>query len=235
MSQARDELNLAAAHDYAAMDEAGLVRHAKAGDRGAFRAIMQRWNQRLYRIARAIVGSDDEAEDVLQEAYLHAFAGIREFRGEAGLLTWLTAITLNEARGRLRKRRPTVDIDVMNEAEVRIIPFPGRALPLDPEAEAERSQARLLLERAIDLLPPDFRVVFILREIEGCSVEAVAAQLNLKPQTVKTRLFRARHLLRQGLEQKLSAGMGGVFPFLGMRCNRIADRVLARLADAAAG
>jgi RNA polymerase sigma-70 factor (ECF subfamily) len=217
-----------AARDYAAMDEAGLVAHAQAGDREAFRAIMQRCNQRLFRVARAVVHDNEEAEDVLQEAYLRAFAGFGAFRRESGLLTWLTAIVLNEARGRLRKRRPTVEIEQMDKMDMRVIPFPGAAP--DPEAEAARSEARHLLEAAIDRLPPDFRIVFILREIENCSVRDAAIQLEIKPQTVKTRLFRARALLRQDLEHRLVAGMGGVFPFLGARCARVADRVLEKLA-----
>jgi RNA polymerase sigma-70 factor (ECF subfamily) len=214
-----------AALDLAGMAEAVLVRHAKAGDREAFRAIMQRCNQRLYRVARAVVGSDDEAEDVLQESYLHAFAGIAEFRGEAGLLTWLTAITLNEARGRLRKRRPMVDLDDMDKTNV--VPFPGA--PADPESEAGRAEIRELLEASIDSLPPDFRVVFILREIEGCSVEETAAQLGINAATVKTRLFRARRLLREALERKFVTGLSAAFPFLGARCAAISDRVLERM------
>lgn len=214
-----------AALDLARMDEAGLVRHAKAGNREAFRAIMQRCNQRLFRVARAVVGNDDEAEDVLQESYLHAFTGIAEFRGEAGLLTWLTAITLNEARGRLRKRRPMLDLDIVDKTN--IVPFPGA--PADPECEAGRAETRELLEASIDNLPPDFRVVFILREIEGCSVEETAAQLGINPATVKTRLFRARRLLREGLERKFVTGLSGVFPFLGARCAATSDRVLERM------
>jgi RNA polymerase sigma-70 factor (ECF subfamily) len=217
------------ARDYAAMDEGALTAHARRGDREAFRAIMQRCNQRLFRVARALAGSDDEAEDVLQEAYLHAFAGIGDFRGEAGLLTWLTAITLNEARGRLRKHRPQVDLAVMDDTGSRIIPFPGMAVNADPEAETQRSETRRLLESAMDSLPPDFRIVFILREIEGCGVEETARQLGLKPQTVKTRLFRARRLLRRHLERTFANGLTGVFPFLGPRCAAICARVLARL------
>ncbi len=213
--------------DYQGMDEAALAARAKSGDHEAFRTIMQRCNQRLFRVARAVVGNDDEAEDVLQESYLRAFAGIAAFRGEAGLLTWLTTITLNEARGRLRKRRPTVDLNEMDEMQARIIPFPGAAP--NPEAEAARSEVRQLLEKAIDALPEDFRVVFMLREVEGCSVEETAAQLKLKPQTVKTRLFRARRLLREAMERKFLTSMGQVFPFMGARCTRIADRVLERL------
>jgi RNA polymerase sigma-70 factor (ECF subfamily) len=215
--------------DYAAMAEEALLRHAQSGDREAFRAIMQRCNQRLFRVARAVVNSDEEAEDVLQDAYLKAFAGIGHFRGEAGLMTWLTAITLNEARGRLRRRRPTASLDVMEDAGVRVVPFPGLSESADPEAEAARFEVRRLLEQAIDTLSEDFRIVFMLREVEGCSVEETAAQLGLNPQTVRTRLFRARQSLRQELVLKISSGMEGVFPFLGVRCARIADQVLERL------
>jgi RNA polymerase sigma-70 factor (ECF subfamily) len=212
-----------AALDFARMDEAVLVNHAKAGNREAFRAIMQRCNQRLFRVARAVVGNDDEAEDVLQESYLRAFAGIADFRREAVLLTWLTAITLNEARGRLRKRRPMLDLDIVDKTN--IVPFPGT----DPESEAGRAETRELLEASIDSLPQDFRVVFILREIEGLSVEETAAQLGINPATVKTRLFRARRLLREGLERKFVTGLAGVFPFLGARCAAISHRVLERM------
>jgi len=214
--------------NYASMTDELLIRLVRAGDREAFRAIMQRCNQRLFRVARAVVGNDDEAEDVVQEAYLKAYAGIRDFRGEASLATWLTAITLNEARGRLRMRHPTTDIDAMDET--RVISFPGLTEAADPEEEAARSGARRLLERAIDNLPGEFRIVFMLREIEGCSVEETVEQSGLNPQTVRTRLFRARRLLRAELEKTISSGMNGVFPFLGPRCARVTERVLARLA-----
>ena len=166
---------------------------------------------------------------MLQDSYLRAFAGIAAFRGEAGLLTWLTSITLNEARGRLRKQRLTVELTDMDELGARIIPFPGATVAADPEAEAARSQTRRLLEKAIDALPHDFRIVFIMRGVEGCSVEETALHMGLKPQTVKTRMFRARKLLREGLEQELLTGVSSVFPFLGARCARITERVLERL------
>lgn len=217
-----------AALNYQAMTEELLLRQVQAGDREAFRTLMQRCNQRLFRVARAVVGNDDEAEDVVQEAYLRAFAAIGDFRGQSSLATWLTTITLNEARGRLRSRRPTMDIDAMDN--LRVIPFPGLAEALDPEEEAARAGTRRLLERAIDGLPDEFRIVFMLREIEGCSVEETADQLDLNPQTVRTRLFRARQLLRAELEKTISSGIGGVFPFLGARCSRITERVLERLA-----
>src|SRR6185437_6011511 len=109
--------------DYATLDDHALVACVRNGERAAFGAIMQRCNQRLFRVARAVIGNDSEAEDVLQESYLRAFSALGEFRGEAGLATWLTAIVLNEGRGRLRRRIPIMDIEIMDET--RIIPFPG--------------------------------------------------------------------------------------------------------------
>ena len=211
------------------LDEPDLAELAAAGDRRAFHAIMKRYNQRLFRVARAVVGSDEEAEDVLQTAYLSAFAKIAMFRGEASLLTWLTTITLNEARGRLRKRRPTLDLTMLDQAADRIVPFPGAVQSADPEAEAGRAQVRAMLEVAIDSLPTDFRTVFMLREIEGYSVEETAAQLGIPQATVKTRLFRARRQLRRAFESRFVAELNQLFPFLGLRCDRICDQVLVRL------
>jgi RNA polymerase sigma-70 factor (ECF subfamily) len=215
--------------DYAAMPEKVLLRQAQTGDREAFRAIMQRCNQRLFRVARAVVGNDDEAQDVLQDAYLRAFSAIGEFRGEASLATWLTAITLNEARGRLRRRRPTTDLSAMDDIGNRIIPFPNLTEIPDPESETVRAEMRRFLEQAIDSLPEDFRLVFMLRDVEGCSVEETAMQLDVNPQTVRTRLFRARQLLRHNLIVKFAGNMEGVFSFQGARCASITERVLEQL------
>jgi RNA polymerase sigma-70 factor, ECF subfamily len=219
----------ATARNYTTIDEVELVRWAKGGDREAFRAIMRRCNQRLFRVARAVVGSDHEAEDVLQEAYLRAYAALDSFRGQSALSTWLTTIVLNEARGRLRKRRRTVELDVMDQPESKVIPFPGMATELDPETEAMRAETRRVLEHAIDELPEAFRVAFMLHEVEGCSIEETAMQLGVKPETVKTRLFRARRLLRKNLEGSLSTELAGAFQFLGPRCDKLTEAVLARL------
>ena len=220
-----------AARDYAALAEADLAAFARAGDREAFRAIMQRCNQRLFRIARAVTGDDGEAEDVLQEAYTRAFAAIAGFRGEAGVATWLTRIVLNEAHGRMRSRRATVDIDEVEAAQVsaRVLPFPGRNGPDNPEADAARAQVRRILEHAVDDLPEPFRLVFMLREVEELSVEETAAHLGIRPETVKTRLHRARRRLREALDTKLADVMVGAYPFLGARCERITQAVLQRL------
>lgn len=217
--------------DYAALDQADLVRQAQAGDHEAFRAIMQRGNQRLFRIARGVVGDDAEAEDVLQEAYARAFAAIGGFRGEANVLTWLTRIVLNEAHDRMRRRRPTVELNQIEQAQsqAEVIPFPNAFGAGSPEIDAARMQIRGLIERAVDDLPPSFRMVFIMRDIEECSTEETAANLHLKPETVKTRLHRARRLLRQALDAQVGVSMVGVFPFLGARCARITEAVLERL------
>lgn len=218
--------------DYAAVTDGQLAALARNGDRGAFRTIMQRCNQRLYRLARSVVHDDNEAEDVLQEAYARAFAAIGRFRGESSLFTWLSQITLNEARGRLRKRRPTVALDALEAAQERgaqLIMFPRSGAAASPESEAARAETRRLIEAAVEELPEPFRVVFVMRAVEECSVEETAAQLGLLPETVKTRLFRARKLLRKTLSTKLVSSMTEAFPFLGERCQRITEAVLARL------
>jgi RNA polymerase sigma-70 factor (ECF subfamily) len=224
---------MAALHalDYLGLPEIELVARARTGEREAFRAIMTRCNQRLFRIARAVVRDEAEAEDVLQEAYTRAFAAIGGFRGEAGIATWLTRIVLNEAHGRLRRRRETVDLDVLEAAEpgAQLLAFPGTARSEDPEADAARAQIRRILERAVDALPEPFRLVFILREVEELSVEETAAHLGLKAETVKTRLHRARRRLREALDAQLADVMVGAYPFLGARCERITQAVLERI------
>ena len=221
------------ARDYAALEDAALVALVRAGDREAFRQVMRRCNQRLYRVVRGVVDDDAEAEDVVQEAYVHAYANIGGYRGEASLATWLARIALNEAYGRLRRRRQTMDIERFDAAAnepARVLPFPNRFGGEDPVAAAAREQIRRLLEHAVDELPEAFRMVFVLREIEGCSVEETAQMLGLRGETVKTRLHRARRLLRGALHDNVASALGDAFPFLGARCERMTEAVLARLA-----
>lgn len=218
--------------DYASIDDGGLVALVQGGDRGAFRQIMQRCNQRLYRVVRGVVDNDAEAEDVVQEAYVHAFEKIGSFRGDASIATWLTRIALNEAYGRLRKRRQTVHIehvDVLAQMPGKVVMFPNQFGGEDPAAAAARQQLRHMLECAVDGLPESFRIVFVLREIEGCTVEETATALDIRPETVKTRLHRARRLLRKALQENVSTALTDAFPFLGPRCQRMTDRVMARI------
>jgi RNA polymerase sigma-70 factor (ECF subfamily) len=212
--------------------DSDLVALVLAGDGPAFAAIMTRYNQRLFRVARGVVRDEAEAEDVLQEAYVRAFAALPDFRGEAGLGTWLTRIVLNEALGRMRRRRPTEQLDVLDQdvqtGDSRVVMFPGVNAP-NPEAAAARSEVRRLLERAIDDLPEAFRLVFVMRDIEEMSIDETAANLAIRPETVKTRLHRARRLLRKNLDDKLSTVLRDTFPFQGARCARITQAVMARL------
>jgi RNA polymerase sigma-70 factor (ECF subfamily) len=212
------------------LGDAELAALARQGDGAAFRVIMQRHNRRLYRAARAVLHDDAEAEDVVQEAYVRAFAALGDFRGDSSLATWLTRIALNEALGRLRRRRPTVEIETFDaRPEARVIPFPLMSPDMNPEQAAARQDVRRLLERAIDGLPEPFRVVFVLRDVEELSIEETAAQLGLRPETVKTRLHRARRRLREALDAELASALTDAFPFAGARCARITDAVLKRL------
>lgn len=219
--------------DFAGLGEQELITLAIGGHRGAYQAIMQRHNQPLFRVARGILGDEAEAEDVVQETYVRAFAALADFRGEARLLTWLTRIAINEAQGRLRARvRQTLPLDQVDLAQAKgaeVVGFPGGQPMENPETQAARAQIRLLLERAVDGLSAPFRLVFILRDVEGCSIEETAALLDLRPETVKTRLHRARKELRTTLHETLESSIRGTFPFLGRRCERITETVLDRL------
>jgi RNA polymerase sigma-70 factor, ECF subfamily len=210
----------------AASDET-LVDLARQFDETAVRILVQRYNRRLYRVARAVVRDDSEAEDVVQEAHMRAFASLDKFRGESSFSTWITRIALNAALGRLRRRRPTVVLEAMENKsadEARVIIFPSAIA--NPEQAMARSQVRELLEQAVEDLPEPFRVVLVLRDIEDMSIEETAGHLGLKPATVKTRLHRARKLMRDGLAQKMAASLPDLFPFAGARCERIADSVV---------
>jgi len=222
-----------AAKDLDHLDDQALVALALDRDEAAFRVIMQRHNRRLYRVARGVLGNDTDAEDVVQETYVRAFTHLDGFRGEARLSTWLTRIALNEALGRVRDRRPTTDLthldSIDEQGEARVIFLPSARQDSNPEASAARAEARRLLERAVDQLPGPFRAVFVMRDVEELSVEETASQLGLRPETVKTRLHRARRLLRQSLHETLAATLVDAFPFAGARCARITEAVLGRL------
>jgi RNA polymerase sigma-70 factor, ECF subfamily len=217
----------------AASAESDLVALARGRDEAAIRELIRRNNQRLFRVARAVLRDDAEAEDVVQETYVKAFTRLDGFEARAQFSTWLTRIALNEAFGRRRRKRATAtleDVEAAQTGGAELIPFPGSAPPLDPEATAGRGEIGRLLEELVDALPEPFRVVFVLREVEEMSTEEVAAFLAINPATVKTRLFRARKLLREAMEARVAHGFGALYPFDGARCARMGDRVVAALA-----
>jgi len=215
----------------ASLTDHELAARAAAGDAPAFTLIMRRHNQLLFRTARSILKSDVDAEDALQEAYLRAWRAIDGFRAEAKLSTWLTRIVINESLARLRHDRgaqviPLDDtitgLDHPTPMEERMEDDPDR----QPERAAMRAELRRMMETCIDRLPDAFRTVFMLRAVEEMSVEDVATALDLPEATVRTRLFRARSLLREGLSRDIDVALADAFSFDGERCDRIVAHVL---------
>ena len=216
-------------------DDAELARRIGARDERAFETLMRAHNRMLFRIARAILKDDAEAEDAVQEAYLAAYRGIASFRGRAKLSTWLARIVINEAYGRLRKRKRAVVVpfdaiqrrdDGERNPEEEIMP--GDTVE-QPDAAAMRAELRRMLERRIDALPDQFRTVFVLRDVEEMSVDETAECLDVPAATVRTRAFRARALLREALSRDLDAATVDAFGFAGERCDRIVAKVLERV------
>lgn len=214
-----------------AADDALLVQGARDRDEAAIRAIMQHNNRRLFRVARGILRNDGEAEDVVQETYVRAFTHLDSFRGDSSFATWLTRIAMNEALGRLRRERPQVELTSLKPGvlEAQIIQFPQSLNLGDPEKSMAQREIQHVVERAIDDLPEAFRIVFITRVVEGMNVEETAELLGLKPETVKTRLHRARSLLRGNVEKRIGPVVMEAFPFAGKRCERLTEAVLQRL------
>ncbi|MEA3002476.1 MAG: hypothetical protein QOH81_1264 [Sphingomonadales bacterium] len=226
-------MTAAALADFAALPDPELARRIAAGDRAAIRLVTERNNQRLFRAAWSILKQRDEAEDAVQSAYLSAFAAIGDFAGRASLSTWLTRIVVNEALGRLRaarRRRARLDAgSVVQLDEYREKLMRGSTSGSAPDAALAREQIRARLEQAIAGLPDAFRHVFVLREVEGLSVEDAAEALDILPATVKTRHLRARRRLQEALAPDLKAALTGTFPFAGADCARMTERVLAAL------
>jgi RNA polymerase sigma-70 factor (ECF subfamily) len=209
------------------VDEADLVTRALRHDESAIRTIIQTNNRRLYRVARSVVRDDAEAEDVLQDAYLLAFRSLDRFRGASTLSTWLTRIVLNAALQRLRRPlEPATSIDPRTQVST-VIAFPLEAP--NPERSMAQRQLCQLVERTIDDLPVEFRTVLMTRVVEEMSVEDTARLLGIPQATVKTRLHRARAMLRGALADQIGPLFSDVFPFDGERCDRIADAVVSRL------
>lgn len=214
-------------------DEAELIAAALARSGGraetAVRELIRRNNPRLFRVARGIVRSDAEAEEIVQETYLAAFGRLDSFQGGAAFSTWITRIAINNALMRQRRQHPEEEYDTVNERDdPSVLPFPGRA-PETAEAQLGRLQLRRLLEQAVGGLPPDLRLIFVLSETEGMTTREIARDLDLNPITVKTRLFRARRWLRADLQRRVKGGFDAIFPFDGARCSNMADRVVRAL------
>lgn len=208
-----------------------LALRAASGDEMAFEAIMRRHNRLLFRTARAILKSDTDAEDVVQQAYLQAWQALGDFRADAKLSTWLVRIVVNEALGQLRRRQlKLVPLEAVMVSTAQMdASWQQDDMDRSPDRTAMRSELRRIMEARIDLLPDDFRRVFMLRGVEEMSVEEVSQILGIPEATVRTRFFRARSMLREGLSQDLDMALSDAFTFDGERCNRIVSLVRARL------
>ena len=200
-------------------DEA-VVARVLAGERALYEVLVRRHNQRLYRTARAILRKEDDVEDVMQEAYVRAFAHLAEFRGDARFSTWLTRIAVHEA---LARRRRAQRQSPMEESEA--------THGVTPEDHAGSREIARMLEQAIDGLPDNFREVLVLRTVEDMSVAETAEVLDIPEDTVKTRLFRARALLRDAVAERAVAAAPSAFEFHAPRCNRIVANVMQRISS----
>jgi RNA polymerase sigma-70 factor, ECF subfamily len=211
----------------ASSDEESVDR-VKAGDTALYEIIMRRYNQRLYRVARAILHNDTEAEDVMQDAYVRAYQHLDQFAGRAAFSTWLTRIAVHEALSRLRLRNRNQSLEETGEDGE---PYMNvvETSP-DPEESASRAELSHLLEEAVLGLPEQYRTVIMLRDVEGLSTAETAAALELSEDNVKVRLHRGRAMARDWIFERVGAKAKDAFPFMGDRCDRVVRGVLERLA-----
>ena len=207
------------------MTDQEVVTRVLAGETALFEMIMRRYNQRLFRVVRAIVRSDADAEDALQSAYLNAYTHLRQFGGDAAFSTWLTRIAINEALGRTRKRKRLSEIDFEEHEAMK----PLQSDAPSPEENTAAGETRALIEAAVDALPEGHRLVFVMREVQQLSIAETASCLDISEDNVKVRLHRAKAMLRDALYERVERGAGDAFPFLGARCDRIVAAVMARI------
>ena len=213
--------------DDAGQPDTDVIDQVLRGRTALFELLMRRYNERIYRAARSIVRDDEEAEDVMQQAYVNAYTHLRQFNGSARFSTWLTRIAVNEALARLRRRGR---YEAFDEDSSNVEPFMSHRPAENPERQAFAHELRDLLEWAIDRLPNGMREVFVLREVEGLSTMEVAECLGVSEDVVKTRLSRGRALLRQLLIERTGAATPEAFRFYRPRCDRIVANVLTAIA-----
>jgi RNA polymerase sigma-70 factor (ECF subfamily) len=210
-----------------ALTDDEVVARVCAGETGLFEVIMRRYNQRLFRVVRSVVRADEEAEDVVQQAYVSAYTHLAQFAGHSQFATWLTRIAINEGLARLRQRAREPELNLKEDDET----MPQPLTPHTPEDEASRREMSHILEKTIDDLPTIYRVVFVMRELEQMSTAEAAAALEITEETIKVRLHRAKGLLRNAISTRMQESMAEAFPFLGQRCDRIVHAVLSALSS----
>ena len=211
----------------ATLSDAEVVDRVRCGETSLFEILMRRHNQRVYRAARAIVKDEAEAEDVMQQAYINAFVHLKQFESRAQFSTWLTRITIYEALARRRKQRPEEPLSMHDDEHDAVEPTDSSAI--SPERQAYSGELGRLIEDAVDALPETYRVVFMLRDVEGLTTVETAEGLGVGEEAVKTRLHRARAMVRRSLSERLGASAPQAFQFHAMRCDRVVAAVLAEI------
>jgi len=228
-----DTLASSVALPLAGLPDTEIVRRVRAGDSALFEILMRRHNQRVYRVVRAVVKDETDVEDVMQQAYINAFTHLHQFEERSRFSTWLIRIALNEAFGRRRKVR-------LSESMTRIRSDDGESGEFmdtfpspeaDPERQAYAQELHRVLEAAVDALPETYRTVFMLRDIEGLSTTETGEGLGLGEEAVKTRLHRARAMIRRAVTVRIGAVAAGAFQFNAPRCDRVVAVVLARISQ----
>lgn len=219
--------NEMATHQELLTDEE-VVARVLAGETAMYEIVMRRHNQRLYRASRAILRNDGEAEDVMQDAYVRAYRHLSQFAGRAKFSTWLTRIAVHEAIARKHRLERYNELDSSSDSQGDPMDRIVSAMP-NPEQQASNSEARKLLEEAVENLPDSYRTVFVLREIEEMSTSDVAETLEITEENVKTRLHRARALLRKSLYNLAGVQSSKAFEFHAVRCDRIVSNVFERI------
>ncbi len=205
-----------------------VVERVRSGETGLYELLMRRYNQRAYRVVRSVVADEVEAEDVLQDAWVHAYEHLDQFRGAASFSTWLTKIAYYEALARARNQKRWTPLE-NEEGEIMADVERQRPQAETPEAQAMRAQLGRILQAAVDGLPESYRSVFVLREVERLSTAETAECLGLSEEAVKTRLHRSRALLRREIEDRAGPAIGEAYAFMGARCDRTVARVLERI------
>jgi RNA polymerase sigma-70 factor, ECF subfamily len=222
--------------DEGKLSDEAIVRRVQSGESALFEILMRRYNQRLYRVARAVVKDEAEAEDVMQQAYVNAYTHLEQFADRARFSTWLTRIALHEALARARRRSRFTEIPHMSDqadgAVAGQTPEDSLTAPgPDPEQQLSRGELRQALETALATLPPLYRTTFVLRDVDELSTAEAAECLGVSVDTVKTRLHRARALLRDALFERAGLAARDAFPFPAPRCDRMVGAVFAQLQE----
>lgn len=214
---------------YQELADEEVVRRVLAGETAMFEIVMRRHNQRLYRISRAILRDDSEAEDVMQDAYVRAYEHLHQFAGKAAFSTWLTRIAVHEALARKRRRGRYDELDAlpMNGESMSIMKSPDPS----PETDAGQAETRRLLKEAIEGLPEAYRTIVVMREVEEMSVAETADSLGVSQAVVKTRLHRAHAMLRKNLYTRARNGAADLYQFHAVRCDRVVKAVFARISE----